>query len=55
MEPSLEKRPDEIKNAVRQIIGTQFFTNSPNFKKEREYLTNFILTLITNLQTQKEI
>ena len=36
-----KKRPDEIKNAVRQIIGTQFFANSPNFKKEREYLTNF--------------
>jgi hypothetical protein len=36
-----KKRPDEIKNAIRQIIGTQFFANSPNFKKEREYLTNF--------------
>ena len=36
-----KKRPDEIKNAVRQIIGTQFFANSPNFKKQREYLTSF--------------
>jgi hypothetical protein len=36
-----KKKPSEIKNAIRQIIGTQFFANSPNFKKEREYLTNF--------------
>ena len=36
-----KKKPEEIKNAIRQIIGTQFFANSPNYKKEREYLTRF--------------
>ena len=36
-----KKKPSETKNAIRQIIGTQFFANSPNYKKEREYLTKF--------------
>jgi len=36
-----KKKPKETTNAIRQIIGTQFFANSPNFKKEREYLTKF--------------
>ena len=36
-----KKKPGEIKNAIRQIIGTQFFANSPNYKKEREFLTRF--------------
>ena len=36
-----KRNPDGIKTAIRQIIGTQFFANSPNYNKQREYLTKF--------------
>ena len=39
--PFGKRKPDGIKTAIRQIIGTQFFANSPNYSKQREYLTKF--------------
>ena len=39
--PFGKRKPDGIKNAIRQIIGTQFFANNPNYSKQREYLTKF--------------